>query len=315
MPSLHMESEHVRDVARQASLIAGWIDDQANLLRQASIRLDWYWDGGNAQSFLGELRTCSRRVESQADELHYLAQRLMHEAEEWDEVASSFGFRDFGSFIARKVGGAGEILEDGVGDPLNWSWWDWFIERSGESTDIALDAANIPYRQYQGWGRSLNDWLFQNDLVNHPRAGWVSRMDTTGHILRSPGAQWGVPIFMGTIAGLNEGESWEQAIASSVMVTGVSQTVPVVGQVLLISSGVQLAGNLIAGGLEASGNHAAATALQEGMEAIDLNGYADDLADGIWDMVAPPYDQPPDFSGLQARARKFENWGRLIDAL
>jgi len=81
-----METEQVRNVARQLDAWAANLLTSAAALRSTSGRLSVAWQGRNAESFNGGLRNWLRDFEAQAQQLQNLSLRASREADEWESA-------------------------------------------------------------------------------------------------------------------------------------------------------------------------------------------------------------------------------------
>lgn len=65
------------------------------------------------------------------------------------------------------------------------------------------------------------------------------------------------------------------------------------GNIMLASGGIQIVGNMVAALLDVAGQHQAASVLQNSLDAIDLGGYINDIAEGITDWITNPLNPNP----------------------
>lgn len=291
---LHMETDEVREVINRLARLTRTMDSDGGNLNRAMNHLSFSWQGSRATTYRHELRSWLWQFNVQVDKLDYLILQASHEIDEWEQ-ADVFKSFDWGKPINKSIKlaikqGAKEIAKRG--------------------SKMLFDTMKDPnsWETYKGIGRNLNK------LIDNQKGGFVGLANKVGHFIRSPIGNFslnhGVPVVVDTVFSAGE-EGLPQAFVSAAVSQGIKSglkyLIPGFGTVMLVSSVVQVAGNLLAGGLDLLGYHKAAVGLQNTLDVIDLGGYVDDLADGIADAVLPPYNRPPDFSKLTDRCEKLGN--------
>lgn len=86
MTTIRMNTEAVRDLARQLDLRAMEMDHQRAALRSACARLAWAWQGSTAAHFRHDFNDWLRRFQAQVDQLDQLAMRAAREVDEWEQA-------------------------------------------------------------------------------------------------------------------------------------------------------------------------------------------------------------------------------------
>lgn len=129
MTTIRMDTEAIRDLARQMDLTAIEMRHQAASLEDACGRLAWIWQGGDASNFRHDFRGLLRRFQTQVDKLDELALRLSREVDEWEQADRQRRFE----------GGSLDILGLGIiGKPIRdlSSIYPWF-EKGTQGVGIA----------------------------------------------------------------------------------------------------------------------------------------------------------------------------------
>jgi uncharacterized protein YukE len=284
MSKIHMETEHVRSLARLIEHSAYDIADSVQDLKRSSRRLSNTWIGGSrSRRFLSEFNQVIKEYDKQGRDLLNYMVKLNREVDEWISVDSD-GQTTFTSISSFLIGGvAGGIIADvtynSVGDEFDWFSW-------GRRTfkTVLKVGGEIPYDSiskisYDGIGR----WI--NQIAGSSRAGWVGNMDSIGHIIKNPAISKGIPLGLGIVSDLMDGDDLRRAVGSEVMEMGITigiGAIPVVGEIYL---GYQLglgAANLVAGGMDLFGFHNEAVVLQNTLDKLD---FADWFADGAYDWL------------------------------
>lgn len=94
MPTVHMQTEQVRDVARQITLSAQQMDNLVlHLLNQVR---GIPWVSPTRDDYVAQFTILCNRLQAKIDEAELLALRLNREVDEWEQVASSFGLQGVG---------------------------------------------------------------------------------------------------------------------------------------------------------------------------------------------------------------------------
>ncbi|MBN2385608.1 MAG: WXG100 family type VII secretion target [Anaerolineales bacterium] len=101
MTTLHMDTEQVREIARQLDRAALDMLTQQQNLQASGSRLSLAWTGGGASDYLDDLQAWLRAFQNQVHELGTLARRVGWEAEEWEQVDSQ---RPFGRWHDLRTG-------------------------------------------------------------------------------------------------------------------------------------------------------------------------------------------------------------------
>jgi uncharacterized protein YukE len=83
MTTIRMNTEAVRDLARQLDLRAMEMDHQRAALKASCARLAWAWQGSNASHFRHDFNDWLRRFQAQVDQLDQLAMRAAREVYDW----------------------------------------------------------------------------------------------------------------------------------------------------------------------------------------------------------------------------------------
>jgi uncharacterized protein YukE len=142
------------------------------------------------------------------------------------------------------------------------------------------------------------DWgEFGKDEVKNGAAVVIGILDKIGQLPFLP-----APVYK-FIKNLLEGllfnnEDALHALLSAGINVGMSELIKyglkaVFGNIMLVSGGVQIIGNLVAAVLEMTGQHQTASLLQNSLNVIDLGGYINDIAEGITDwMINPSHPNP-----------------------
>jgi uncharacterized protein YukE len=302
MTTLHMETEIIYGLSRQLNQQANVMSLQAGHLRRAAGKLSIAWQSPRADDFHNDLLRWLRDCEREIQRLENLGTRVHREVQEWES-------KDRDLLSVGNVYGLFDRNEAGIDIFKN------FLNISRH--EFNYYANNHTLQNFAGIGRDINDWLYNNGLVQNPKAGWVGRMYKLGKIGKNDAVMgWGIPIALNTTFGLIDGEDPLKAIKSAVINTGlkkgISYVFPVFGSVMLVNSCVQVAGSIFTVALDQAGYIEEAYQLQNGLDAIDVGGYIDDISNGLADMGLPPWPDPPDFSAVSERASKISNWRELV---
>lgn len=273
MPKIHMETERAISCAESLDQQAADLFSKVNHLKGASNRLSMGWVGsGTPESFKQDLESWIRQTNEKAQELQTLSLRLTHETNKWENADQTW--QEYWKGITPIALGT---IGLGTFDWVNWT--------SGAIDDVLKIAQDIPYDSinklsYDDLGR------FLNTLVGDSDAGWVGEMDSLGHILKNPIISNGVPIGLGIVGDILNGESIEKAVVSQGVKAGANALIgmiPVVGEIYV---GYQIGlsiGNLVAGGLELMGDTTDAVILQNTMDELD---FTDTLSNSLYDFLS-----------------------------
>ncbi len=142
MPLLHMETDLVRGVGGQLQQAAGSLTQQTQQLNVSVQTLLSAWQGNSADIFVGEISFLLQRLNEFAHVGETLNQRLQHEVDEWEQVASVLGVGGAASIgVALPLTGGGEVLGVSTSIPAinydNMSWKDKFAELERLDQQIA----------------------------------------------------------------------------------------------------------------------------------------------------------------------------------
>lgn len=83
---IRMDTEAIRDLARQMDMRAIEMQHQLASLEVAIGRLVWIWQGGDASYFRHDFRDCLHRLQANVDQLDQLALRVSREVDEWEQA-------------------------------------------------------------------------------------------------------------------------------------------------------------------------------------------------------------------------------------
>jgi hypothetical protein len=109
MPTIHMQTEQVREAARQMAQAAQQMDNMANSLLKRVRGIPWV--SPTRDAYIVQFATLSNRLQSKIDEADLLALRLNREVDEWEQVASSFGVRGSAGMPGMIAGGGNTQVE------------------------------------------------------------------------------------------------------------------------------------------------------------------------------------------------------------
>jgi len=137
-----METDLVRGVGGQLQQAAGSLTQQTQQLNVSVQTLLSAWQGNSADIFVGEISLLLQRLNEFAHVGETLNQRLQHEVDEWEQVASVLGVGGAASIgVALPLTGGGEVLGDSTSIPAinydNMSWKDKFAELERLDQQIA----------------------------------------------------------------------------------------------------------------------------------------------------------------------------------
>lgn len=142
MPLLHMETDSVRGVGNQLQQAAVSMQQQTQQLNNSVRNLANGWQGPSANIFVGEIQPLLQKLNQFARAGGTLNQRLQHEVDEWEQVASVLGVVDaaiIGGTLP--LTGGGEVLGDSTSIPAvnydNMSWKEKFAELERLDQQIA----------------------------------------------------------------------------------------------------------------------------------------------------------------------------------
>jgi hypothetical protein len=312
-----MKTEEVRNAAHQLDLAVGDLYLKPSKLKGAAGSLRSAWQGGKSNYYANQLQQMGNTMREQVMHLQRLVKRLYAEVDEWEDADGNHAFSNLGVVPAGVIG-TGLFTGTFITSSSKGSTvepFDWYKFGSGQTKDWAGEATEwLGKARIHTEYHDAGEWI--NNRVGNTHGGYIKKFQNAGRIIKSPAVQWGVPIGLNAVFGYVEGEDPTKALISAGISVGAvkaaSHFIPVVGQVMTINTGVQIAGNLIAAGLESSGDHYGAALLQNGMESIDLGGYVDDLSNAVTDMVLPPWNDPPNFSKIGERARKINDLGKFF---
>lgn len=280
MTIIHMDTERVREVARQMSQSAADMLSKGDTLRTMSGALSAAWQGGRSEEVLREYNAFLRAFDSRIKELQELALRLMREVDEWELTDGSGVKAPIPNGIASsgpKPGGSAQAGEE-------FSWY----KVGGSAIEPGLELLKkIPYdsKTRLSW-KGIGRWL--NTALGNEKAGWVGKMDRLGHILRSPIVTEGLPLGLDMYGDLLDGDNWQRAVVSELIEFATEKgiyAIPVVGGAFAGYQFFLSAGHLLTGGFEMLGMHDTAVWLQSGLEFID---FTDRFGDAIYDFVSHP---------------------------
>jgi uncharacterized protein YukE len=298
MGTIHMETERLRQSARQLDQWAANMLSSGDSLRSSSGALSVAWQGGGADDYQGKYASLLKTYNSQVQQLQDLALRMSREVDEWESIDGGGveGWTQLGTARGESV--PGSPSSGSTPDPFNW--WSWAANAVPGAAGVATGLAEMKISEYGDIGRGLNK------LLETPHGGWVDRLEDTGRlitkdeVLSSKAFKYTAESLAlgGSIAsGFLEGESWDKAIATGAadylvskgiemaVTKGLTYFVPGAGQVMLAYDGALLLGRLAAGGLELAGLHSESAWLQNAVDVIDIGTYTEKLTDGIYDWV------------------------------
>ncbi len=297
MTIIHMETERVRQTARQLDQWAATMLLHSHTLRSSAGRLSVAWQGGRrSERFHQEYQALVRKLEQQIQELHTLALRVLREVEEWENKDHFYNHQWKQIATQIKVGAVSVSLYSG------YQWGKPFMATLDLLMDRALHVlGKVPYSQWQGWGR----WI--NQQVGNLKAGWVGRMNRLGHIIKSPAFKYGGPIVFGIVEDLAKGDSPHRAIGSEIAEAAIPMAIggiiggiagaffggvgAVPGAVAGAKIGfavyktcktVLAVGHIFSGALQAMGGTEQAIWLQNTLEDIDI---LEKMGDGLYDSI------------------------------
>ena len=148
------------------------------------------------------------------------------------------------------------------------------------------------------------DWIeFGRDEIKNGAAVVIHYLKKLKKLDKNTGLAIGGIINL--IDGLYNNEDPEHAVISALINVGIRYGLEaglktLFGELMLLSGGAQIIGNIGAAMLEASGQYQAASVLQNSLDVIDLGGYINDLAEGITDWIINP-SHPNPFEGVMDR--------------
>jgi len=224
MTTIHMETEQVRNVARQLDQWAANLLSSGAALRSTSGRLSIAWQGGRSESFLSNFRTLMRNYEMQVQQLQNLALRVSREVDEWQSADSTgtSAWKDLGRF-APAILVAGSTVPFLLGQTQEK--FDWFKPSSEVIKGALKILKKVPYdselrQSWKGIGRLINA------AGGNLKGGWVGRMDGLGHIIKSPAVQKLAPYGLGVAGDLLKGDRWDHAFGSEAIETAAEWGLP-----------------------------------------------------------------------------------------
>lgn len=109
MPTIHMQTEQVREAARQMAQAAQQMDSLTNNLHKSVRGIPWI--SPTRDAYITQFTTLSTRLQAKIDEADLLALRLSREVDEWEQVASSFGMRGAAGMPGMIAGGGNTQVE------------------------------------------------------------------------------------------------------------------------------------------------------------------------------------------------------------
>jgi uncharacterized protein YukE len=113
MTKLHMETEQVRQIARQLDQKALDLLSKASMLSSISGRLSVAWQGGRSESYVNTLRSLIRKYESQIQQLQDLALRVYREVDEWENTDCSNNWEPSLAGMTPMISPAGTMIGQG----------------------------------------------------------------------------------------------------------------------------------------------------------------------------------------------------------
>lgn len=210
--------------------------------------------------------------------------------------------------ITRKTAEILQAAEEEASHPFDgyFSWSDFqnAVIPHGAEKLLGLIAKKFTFGDYRSVGR------FINLALGNERAGWVGRMDRLGHIFEGKWIQDGVPLGLGVIFDEDFKGDKARAVGGELISFGIGKVatrfIPGAGWALAGSDGLQLAGNLVAGGLEKLGYSGQAQWLQNSLERIDLGEYVENFAEEqIYDRAVNWYKNPEQITKDLDSAKKW----------
>lgn len=89
MPTIHMETEQVRSIARQLERTADQIQSEVEQVAQRVRGIPW--QSPARESYIADMEALRRKIQATAQQALVLSTRVQREVNEWEQVAASFG--------------------------------------------------------------------------------------------------------------------------------------------------------------------------------------------------------------------------------